>query len=140
MEVFKQKRVKPDKKPHGRQPNYSLQYMTMVAEKVVKGDLSYREAGKLFGASHGAIGAWVKNYKNKSWGVNTRAANKPLSDEVQVYRFESHVKDLKHEIAELYLENLMLKKIIQHSQQIKKENSSVITSENVDQLKKGAKS
>ena len=52
---------------------------------------------------------------------------------------ESQMRDLKHEIAELYLENLMLKKMVQHSQRIKKENSSVITSENLDQHRKGAK-
>jgi hypothetical protein len=44
------------------------------------------------------------------------------------------VKNLKTEIGELYLENLMLKKALEFSRQIKNEDSSVITSENLDQL------
>lgn len=48
-------------------------------------------------------------------------------------RYEFQLRELKHEIAELYLENLMLKKALQFSQQVKRENSSVITSENSGQ-------
>jgi len=44
------------------------------------------------------------------------------------------MKDLKREIGELYLENLMLKKALYHSRQIKKENSSIITEENLAQF------
>jgi transposase len=140
MEIYNKRPVKPPKNPPGRQPIHTLEYMMMVAEKVVKKELTYREAGKMFGISHGTIGTWVKQYRSKNWGKNNRAANRAVSEEVHKYRHESQVKELKHEIAELYLENLMLKKMVQYSQSIKKENSSVITSENLDQFKKAAKS
>jgi len=136
MEVFEQKKVR-EKRPQGRQPKFTLEFMMMVARQVVEKELGYRDAAKLYGVSHGSIGAWVKKFKKKSWG--NAAKTSVISEEVHRYRVESHVKELKHEIAELYLENLMLKKILQHSQQIKKERSSVITSENLDQFKKGVK-
>jgi transposase len=111
--------------------------MMMAAKKVVEKELTYREAAKIYNTSHGSIAAWVSKYKKKSW--KSAGRNQVISEEVNRYRMETQMRELKHEIAELYLENLMLKKIIQHSQQIKKENSSVITSENLDQFKKGAK-
>jgi transposase len=139
MEIFNKKAIKPPKNPPGRQPIYSLEYMMMVAEKVAKGEITYREAGKLYGASHGTIGAWVKQYKSKSWGKNNRGKIQAMSESVQKHRHEGQIKDLKHQIAELYLENLMLKKMVEYSQTIKKESSSVITSENWEQFKKAAK-
>lgn len=111
--------------------------MMMVARQVVEKELSYRDASKLYGVSHGSIGSWVKKYKKKNWGNS--AKTKVVSEEVHRYRMDSQLKDLKYEIGELYLENQMLKKILQHSQQIKKERSSVITSENLAQYKKGVK-
>ena len=115
MEIFNKKAVKPPKNPPGRQPIYSLEYMMMVAEKVIQKELSYREASKLYGASHGAIGSWVKQYRTKSWGKNHKATNQVVSQQVQNYRQETYIRDLKTEIAELYLETLVLKKIIQNS-------------------------
>jgi transposase len=136
MEVFGKKKLK-EKVPPGRQPKYSQEYMMMVARKVVEKELSYREAAKTFGASHGTIGSWVKKYRKKDWG--NAAKSKQSSQEIHNYRHEQQLKELKGEIAELYLENLMLKKILQHSQQIKKESSSPITPENLDQFRKAAK-
>jgi transposase len=137
MEVFEQKKVK-EKLPPGRQPKHTLEFMMMVAKQVVEKELSYREASKLYGVSHGTIGSWIKKLKKKNWGNASK--NKQVSEEIHRYRIDTQVKELKHEIAELYLENLMLKKILQHSQQIKKESSSVITSETLDQLRKAARS
>jgi transposase len=136
MEVFKPIPFK-EKRPQGRQPKFSLEYMMMIAKQVVDKDLTYREAAKMYGVSHGSIALWVGKYKRKSW--KSAGRNQAISEEVHRYRMDTQTRELKHEIAELYLENLMLKKIIQHSQQIKRENSSVITSENLDQFKKGAK-
>jgi len=136
MEVFSQKPIK-EKRPQGRQPKFSLEYMMMIAKQVVDKELTYRDAAKLYGVSHGSIASWVSKYKKKSWKSVGR--NQVISEEVHRYRMETQMRELKHEIAELYLENLMLKKIIQHSQQIKKERTSVITSENLDQFKKDAK-
>ena len=137
MEVLRPKPLKV-KRPPGRQPKFTLEFMTMVARKVVDEGMSYSQASKTFGVSEGAIGSWIQKYKKKHWGGN--AKSKPVSEEIHRYQVESQIKELKHEIAELYLENLMLKKTLRYSLESKKDSSSVITSESVELLRKGAKS
>lgn len=101
--------------------------------------MSYREAGKTFGLSHGSISNLVKNYKGGKLKSKRKEAKSKYDAEVENYRHQSHLKDLKLQIADLYLENLMLKNMLEYSLQKKKESSSAITSENLDQWKKGAK-
>ncbi len=56
------------------------------------------------------------------------------TSEAASIRLERYVKTLETEIGELYLENLMLKKALEYSQQLKKEDLSVITFEHLDPL------
>jgi transposase len=110
----------------------------MIGRKVIEGEMTYREAAKTFGVSHGSVSLYVRRFKkNKGWGnaAKIKEANEKHKDQ----RLEYQVRELKHEIAELYLENLMLKKALQFSQQVKRESSSVITSENLDLYQKVAK-
>ena len=133
MEIFNQTPVK-EPKMIGRKPKWTQEFMAMVGRKVDEGDMSFREAAKTFGMSHGTVGVCVKRFRKGNWGKDKLI----VSDRVKVQRLETHTRELKHEIAELYLENLMLKKALQFSRQIKKENSSVITSETLDLLQRDA--
>jgi transposase len=101
--------------------------------------MSYREAGNSFGLSHGSISAIVKQYKHEGSKSKRNIRTSKYREEVEAYRQQSQMKDLKLEIADLYLENLMLKKALEHSLRTKKEDSSVITSENLERLKGDAK-
>lgn len=121
-----------EKRPPGRRPKYSVTYMQMVATKVVEEGMSYREAGKTFNLSHGSVSNIVKNYKNRGSKKKRKETKSKYTEEIANYRHQSHLKDLKLEIADLYLENLMLKKMLEHSLRRKKESSSDITSENLD--------
>ena len=107
MEAFQQTKVK-EKRPQGRQPKHTVEFMMMVARQVVEKELSYRQASKLYGVSHGCVSSWVNKYKKKSW--RSPAKNQVISEELHQYRVDTQMKELKHEIAELYLENQMLKK------------------------------
>ena len=138
MEIYAPKPIK-EKRPSGRQPKFTLEYMMMVAAKVVEEKMSYRAAAKAYGIGNGTVSAWVNKYRKKNWG-NAGKLSARQSPEHSRYRFETQLKELKHEIAELYLENLMLKKMLEISQKSKRENSSAITSENLAQFRKGAKS
>lgn len=138
MEIFAPVPVK-EKRPPGRQPKHSVEFMMMVAKKCVDGELSYRQAAKDFGVSHGSIFSWISKYRNSTLNNKRQVRKKKYDSEVEQYRHDAQIKELKHEIAELYLENLMLKKVLRHSLQLKKESSSVITSENLEQLKEAAK-
>ena len=138
MEIFTPPNVKP-KQPPGRMPKHSPEYRTMVARKVVDDGMSYREAAKAFGISHGSIAAIVLQYKHQGAKSKRNVRVSKYRKEVEAYRHQTQLKDLKLEIADLYLENLMLKKALEHLRQTQSEDSSVITSENLAQLKEDVK-
>ena len=123
----------------GRTPKYSVEYYMMMAKQIVDDGLTYREASKIYGCSHGTVCHWLKLYRQ---GVLPSKAKKAKREEAvkesDIARLEHHVKNLKTEIGDLYLENLMLKKALKYSQQIKRDNLSVITSESLDQLPEDA--
>lgn len=133
MEIFTSPDVK-EKRPPGRRSKHSPSYQLMVAQKVVDDGMTYREAGKTYGLSHGSIANLVKNYKGGKLRTRRKEAKNKYDKEVESYRHQQHLKELKIQIADLYLENLMLNKILEHSLQKKKESSSDITSENLDLL------
>ena len=135
MEVFRKQPPK-EKRPTGRQPKWTSEFMWMVAKKVVEEGMKYREAAKVFGISQGSVTSWVKKYRR---GNLEPLSKKELSDDSKIYRLEEQVKELKTEVGDLYLQNQMLKKILLLSQQKKKDNSSVITSENLAQFQRDAK-
>lgn len=120
-------------------PKHSPEYRMMVAKKVVEEGMSYRDAGNAFGLSHGSISAIVKQYKHEGAKSKRNEIVSKYKKEVEAYRHQQQMKDLKLEIADLYLENLMLKKALEHSLRKKKDDSSVITSENLDRLREDAK-
>lgn len=138
MEVFMPPNVKP-KRPPGRQSRHSESFQLMVAKKVVDDQMSYRDACKTFGMSHGSIGLVVRKYKGNKFNSKRRLVSSKYKDAVESYRHKNQVNDLKLEIAELYLENLLLKKMCEHYQQTKNESSSDITSESSDLLPKRVK-
>jgi len=124
-----------EKRPPGRQAKCSVEYQVMIAKKVVEEGMTYREAAKTFNVSHGAVHSYILKYKKINGKVKRKVQQGRYSERVENYRHEAQLKGLKQEIADLYLENLMLKKALQHSLQMKKEDSSVITSENLERLK-----
>jgi transposase-like protein len=128
----------PVKEPKliGRRQKFTIEYQTMVARTVIEGKMTYRDAAKTFGTSQGTIAACLKRYKKGSWGNSTKIEE--TSEKLRVQRLETNVRELKEQIANLYLENLMLKKIHRHSQRIKKEGSSIVTSETLAQLQMDA--
>lgn len=136
MEIYNTLKPK-EKLPCGRPNKFTNEYMRMVASKVVDEGMTYREAAITFNCSSGALAKWIKDYKKGSLGIMSSKV-KEETKEHKIYTLEVSIKNLKKEIGELYLENLMLKKVLSHSKQIKRENSSVITSENLDQFQKDA--
>jgi galactokinase/mevalonate kinase-like predicted kinase len=85
------------------------------------------------------VSAIKKEYLSQGSKSKRSERTTKYKKEVEAYRSQQQMKDLKLEIADLYLENLMLKKALEHSLKMKKEDSSVITSENLERLKEGVK-
>ena len=124
-----------EKKTLGRKSPHPIEFQMMVAKKVHSGEMTYRAANKAFGVSSGCVGSWIRKY-----GKGTTPIPKPRkeSDATVIGRMEIHVKELKGEIAELYLQNLMLKKAMKYALETKSVGSSVITSENLAEYQGGA--
>ena len=136
MEVFRKQPIKTKKTP-GRQPKFTEEFMTMVASKVADEGMTFREASKIFNVSTGAVNQWKKNYLKGN--MKPKGGQEIISSEHRIIKQEEQIKDLKEEIGDLYLQVQMLKKMLSHSLRTKKENSSVITSENLDQFQGDAK-
>jgi hypothetical protein len=105
----------------------------MIGKKVSEKELTYREAAKTFGVSPGAVASCVKLFLNKDVAKKKLANYHIQNDEAANYRHQAQIKDLKHQIADLFLENQLLKKILNKSLQMKKDNGSIITTENLAQ-------
>jgi len=111
----------------------------MVARKCQDEGMTYREAARTFGLSHGSVYAILKKYRKDGLKARRKETTTKYAKEVENYRHQNQLRELKHEIAELYLENLMLKKALSHSLRTKKERSSVITSESLERSSEDVK-
>jgi len=136
MELLNPRKPKEPKKI-GRAPKYSLDYYMMIAKQVVEQGMSYREASKIYNVSHGSVHHWKKVYLDGKFPKMKKSQT--VSPENQLLMKETQIRNLKQEIADLYLENLMLKKMFEYSKHLKKEDLSVITSENLDQYQERVK-
>ncbi len=123
-----------EKRPNGRPSKLSAEMRLIVAKKVIDKEMTFREAAQLFGISTGAVNACVKLYKKEGSLTQNRKRTAEFKGEMNDYRHQAQVKELKQVIGDLYLENQMLKKFLNKSLHIKKFAGSVITTENLDQL------
>ena len=136
MEILNNTTILKEKKPQGRQPKYTREFMMLIGKAVTDDGMRFREAAKAFGCSHGVISSAKKMYLTGEASVNFKKPD--VTKEAELYKLKDLTARLKEQIGELYLENSMLKKAISYSRQIKKENSSVITSENLEQFQEDA--
>jgi transposase len=136
MDVLNPRKPKEPKKI-GREPKYNLDYYMMMAKQVVEQGMSYREAAKIYNMSHGSVHHWKKVYLDGKFPKMKKSQGTSVQN--KLLQHETHIRNLKQEIADLYLENKMLKKMFEYSQHLKKENLSTITSENLDQYQEDVK-
>jgi len=118
------------RKPVGRPTKKSIEYMMMVC-KEVEGGMTIRLAAKTFGISQAAVSTWSRKYRAGKLGEKVSGE----TDTAKTQRLEENIKELKSEVAELYLQNQVLKKAITYTQKKRKLATSVITSENLDQFR-----
>ena len=123
-------------RPNGRPSKLTAAARLAVAQTVMSKEMTYREAAKAYGISPGAVASCVRLHKKE--GVNSKRNEKlnAYNKASEEYRQQAHIKELKQEIADLYLQVQMLKKIVSKSLVMKKSNGSVITTENLDQLQR----
>jgi transposase-like protein len=119
--------------PTGRPAKHPVEFMMAVAQRVVTGELTYRQAMKRYGVSHGSIGNWVKKYQAGTLAdmkqPKERLPKKPHTREAAL---ENEIKALKQELANLYMINQMLKKAQIFADRARKDASSLIISGSSD--------
>lgn len=137
MEIYNEKPLPPVKARQGRAPRLTADAMMMLGKAVTEEGMTFREAAKMFGCSHGVITNAKKIYLS---GV---VPDSYFPDEVtparQITKLKEQVDNLKREIGELYIENRLLKKAQSLVRRKRKRSSSVITAENLDQFQKDVK-
>jgi hypothetical protein len=125
-----------ESRPRGRQPKLTHETRLLVAAKVTSKEMTFREAAKAYGISSGAVNACVKLAAKEETKSKRNKSYNDLNARAEAYRHQAEIKELKETIGDLYLENQILKKILNKSLLIKKSNGSVITTNNLDQLQK----
>jgi transposase len=103
----------------------------LIAEKVAAGELTYREAAIKYNISHGSVHSWKQRHSTGSLG-SMNPPPMPESDAKQLKALQDENMMLKQELGDLYLENRLLKKAADWVQLVKRESSSIITSESLN--------
>ena len=118
------------KKKRGRPNAKSPEFRMMVCQEIEAG-MTYKEASKTFGVSNGSLAAWLKQYRAGKL-LDPKAVEDSRS---RIERLTENIDELKAEIAELYLQNQVLKKAIAYMNSKVKKGSFVITQETMDQYR-----
>lgn len=119
--------------PTGRPAKHPVEFMMAVAQRVARGELTYREATKRYGVSHGSVSAWVRRFKDGTLAEMKQPKDrKPKSLRTREFALEKEIQALKQELANLYMINQMLKKAQSYSEHAKRDNSSSIISGSSD--------
>ena len=120
--------------PTGRPAKHPVDFMMAVAQKVVSGELTLREAAQRYGVSHGSISLWKKRYGSRTLHLMKQKKEiKPRTAGGREAALESEIRVLKQELGDMYMQIQMLKKAQVFSERAKKDASSIVTSENLDQ-------
>lgn len=138
MEVFTPPPKLVEKRPTGRQPKLLHETRLLIGRKCTSKEMTYADAAKAFGISQGAVGKCVELFKREGLNQRRSERSKERSDESRNYHHQAQIRELKQEIADLYLENQMLKKIISRPRLRKNESGSVITAENLAESQEAA--
>lgn len=100
------------KKPTGRKPTFPPEVMRIIAEKAASGELTYREAARVYEISHGTVHACKRQY-----GDGTRISNQheqtahlPRAQEAEKTAVVTDMRQLIREISKLDEEIGKLKK------------------------------
>lgn len=109
MEVFTPPPFR-EKRPHGRPAKFTHEVRLTIGRKVVEKEMTYREAAEFFQMSQGAVAACIELFKKTGANARNCERKKEVKEDIENYRHQGQIKELKQEIADLYLENQMLKK------------------------------
>ena len=119
------------KKPPGRPCILPYEIQMAIGKLASDGEMTFRQLAAKYNVSHGTVNACKKHYLSGTLDKRNFPEDKKIKTSKQVE--SSLVKEnkfLKQEIADLYLQVRMLKKMHHFTQLKGKDDSLTITSEN----------
>jgi transposase-like protein len=108
----------------------SPEYRNRILKEIETGQISTSQAARQYQVSRSLIEYWKKRRREGQLADQTTARERQL---------ERENRELKAKIGELVMEMEHLKKLQHWIRQSKSADTSVITAENLDQFRKGAK-
>lgn len=109
---------------------FEVGFKQQIVREVESGLLSLTGAARKYAISPSVIKRWCEKAGQGALQSGSSRHEKAL---------ERENRELKEKLAELYMQVEMLKKMADYARRLKSANSSVITSSNVDQFRKGAR-
>lgn len=127
------------KKPVGRPSKYPYEFRKMVAEKALTGTKTYRALSREFKVPYPVILKWKQYYEMGTLEEMNEPRRSHDTNDLKVMNLEKEIRLLKEQLGDLYMKNELLKKVQAWSELMKKEDSLIITSENLGQSEEVAK-
>jgi transposase-like protein len=125
---------------------YSKEEKLKILKEIESGKLSLKEAARRYSMSPSGIVYWKINFgMRRPYGKRERARYGellPVGDDNarRIRELEYQLGELKLKVADLYLENDLLKKLGTYVQTKRKHDSSIVTPENLPQFLDARKS
>ena len=111
--------------------SFSNDFKKQIVESVVSGSATQAEMAREYKISPVLINKWKKDYKAGKFFENV--------DSQDIAKLELRVRELERLLGKITLENETLKKIRDLNTKEKKDDLSIVTSRDWDQLKGGAR-
>ena len=111
--------------------SFSNDFKKQVIESILSGSATQAELAREHKISPILISRWKKGYKAGKFFENVSSQD--------MARLELRIRDLERLVGKLTLENEMLKKLRDLDTKEKKESSSIVTSQDWDQRRGGAR-
>ena len=111
--------------------NFSNDFKKQIVESIVSGSTTQAEVAREYKISPVLITKWKKDYKAGKFFENV--------DSYDMAKLELRVRELERLLGKVTLENEMLKIVRDLNTKEKKEDLSIVTSRNWEQLQGGAK-
>lgn len=113
-----------------RKRKFETSFKLQVVQEVESGSISLSAAGRKYELSPNLINQWRDKFRGGG------LSNEPTKREREL---EKELESYKVLLAEAHADREFLKKAKEFSQRLRKQNSAVITGQNIDQFRTGSK-
>lgn len=110
--------------------SFNNAFKRMVVEEYLSGTTTQAQLSRRYNLSHNMISRWRDDYAS---------SNLSREKEFDVLARDARIRELERMVGKLTMENELLKKAAEFTEQQQRESSSIITGPNLSRYKRGAK-